>query len=451
MSLATLPDFGWKEADFTMDKLHYEEMMSNLDTLLQNGLIQNKKIYLFGHCNATEELAKVLLAKGLSIKAILDNNEAKQGKEYSGIAIRAPETIQAEASEGTVVCIVARAYAEMADQLRRLGYQGAVYRLADYNTYAEYSLAEETILRKKIRLERGRQLLEEMKRRHPKCFAILCPFPALGDVYLAMAYLPHFLEKRRIYRCGFDNCVIGVIGKACAEVVQIFGDYRIEILPQEEMDQIVQAVLYTKNTDFFIAHQDRPYAVNLHKALYARCIPLEQIYCCGVFGLPIGTKACVPVYLNKYADLGQMKKGEAVVLSPYAKSVTELSDTMWEEIVDSYLKKGYQCFTNVVGTEKPLANTVPISPAISEMQSVVEWAGTFIGIRSGICDVLKMAKCRKVALYPDYNYCDTKWKAIDMYALDGWENIEVTDRMPYGPVKRGSCQIDMRCKICSSN
>lgn len=30
-----------------------------------------------------------------------------------------------------------------------------------------------------------------------------------------------------------------------------------------------------------------------------------------------------------------------------------------------------------------------------------------------------------MALYPDYNYCDTKWKAIDIYALEGWENIEV--------------------------
>ena len=25
--------------------------------------------------------------------------------------------------------------------------------------------------------------------------------------------------------------------------------------------------------------------------------------------------------------------------------------------------------------------------------------------------------------YPDYNYCDTEWKAIDMYSIDGFENI----------------------------
>ncbi len=406
-----------------MDKPHYEEMLSNLDRLLQNGRIQNKKIYLFGHCNATEELAKLLMEKGFSVEAILDNNEAKQGRRFCGIMVQAPETILAEAAEDTAVCIVARAYAEMADQLKRLGYQGAVYNLADYNTYAEYCLSKETIAHKKIRVEQGIHLLHEMERKYPKCFRILCPFAALGDVYYAMSYLPSFLEKRKIYSCGFDGCVIGVIGKACAGVADIFGDYQIEVLSQEEMDYMVQAVLYTKDMGSFIAHQDRPYVINLHKALYTKCIPLEQIYCCGVYGLPKGARASMPIRLQPYADLEQIKEGKAVIFSPYAKSVTELPDALWDEMVEVYLNRGYQCFTNVAGTEKPLIHTMPISPAISEIQSVAERAGTFIGIRSGICDVLKEAKCRKVALYPDYNYCDTKWKAIDMYALEGWENM----------------------------
>ena len=70
---------------------------------------------------------------------------------------------------------------------------------------------------------------------------------------------------------------------------------------------------------------------------------------------------------------------------------------------------------------------MPIGPAISEIQSVAERAGIFIGIRSGLCDVLREAACRKVALYPDYFYCDTQWKAIEMYALEGWENIVVKE------------------------
>ena len=85
----------------------------------------------------------------------------------------------------------------------------------------------------------------------------------------------------------------------------------------------------------------------------------------------------------------------------------------------------------MAGDEKPLSGTQPISPAISEIQSLVERAGTFIGIRSGLCDVLREASCRKTALYPDYNYCDTRWKAIDMYRIEGWENIVVGEEFEW--------------------
>ena len=405
-----------------MDKAHYEEMVSNLDRLLQEGLILNRKIYLFGHCNATEELAKLLMGKGLLIEAILDNNKAKQGKHFLGIMVQPPEWILTEKPGQSVVCIVARAYAEMADQLKRLGYQEPVYRLADYNAYAEYSLSQETVARKKKRVEEGIRLLRETEQKHPGCFRVLCPFAALGDVYLMMSYLPHFLRKR-----GATAAVIGVIGNACAQVSRIFGGYEVEVFSQEGMDCTVQAAIYTEDAGTFIAHQDRPYVVNLHRALYLKCIPLEQIYCCGVFGLPKDTEAYKPACLRQYGGLEQIGRGRAVLLSPYAKSVPELSDCIWEQIVDGFLAKGYQCYTNVAETESPLPGTLPISPAISEIQSVAEHMGTFVGIRSGICDVLREARCRKVALYPDYNYCDTQWKAVDMYAIDGWENIVVED------------------------
>lgn len=405
-----------------MDKLHYEEMVSNLNELMQKDTVQKKNIYLFGHCNATEELADLLLKKELSVVAILDNNPAKHGNNYRGILIKSPENILKEDAKQTMVCIAARAYEAMAQQLNDLGYAGQVHKLVDYNSYAEYSLSEDAIAYKRVRVERGIGIVEQLEKKYPKNFKILCPFSALGDIYIMMSYLPYFLQNR-----GIKNCVITVIGRACAQVVKMFGDYSVEVFSQKEMDEVIQACLYTRDKNAFIAHQDRPYVVNLYKALYEKCIPLEQMYCCGVFSLPEDTIPYKPACLQKYKDLSQIEQGKAVIFSPYAKSVTALPDSLWQEIVDSYLEKGYQCFTNVVGDEVPLERTMPISPSIAEIQSVVERAGTFIGIRSGICDVIKMADCQKIALYPDYNYCDTKWKAIDMYSLSGWENIVVKD------------------------
>ena len=405
-----------------MDRLHYEEMIMNLNILIQEHVIQDKRIFLFGHCNATEELADILLEKKLAIAAILDNNSAKHGSDYRGITIQPPQSILSEAPEKTLVCIVARAYAAMADQLKRMDYKGQIRKLVDYNSYAEYSLSSDVVLRKKQRMERGIILLQQLERKYYGYFRILCPFAALGDIYYMMSYLPYFLQKRKI-----EKYVVAVIGNACADVVRLFGGNEVEVFSQKEMDEAIQAALYIEDANTYIPHQDRPYIVNLHKALYRKFISLDQIYCCGVFGLPASTPAHVPAYIREYGEKERIKQGRAVILSPHAKSVTALPGAVWQQVVRYYLDKGFQCFTNVAGNELALPETEPISPKINEIQSLVEWAGTFIGIRSGICDVIRGANCRKVALYPDYNYCDTRWKAIDMYDMEGWEQIVVKE------------------------
>ena len=93
---------------------------------------------------------------------------------------------------------------------------------------------------------------------------------------------------------------------------------------------------------------------------------------------------------------------------------------------------GYKWYTNVVGDEKPLIGTESISPSLLELRSVVERAGTFVGIRSGLCDVIREAKAKKIALYPDYNYCDTKWKTIEMYWINQFDyNLLATEEIKW--------------------
>lgn len=417
-----------------MDKQHYEEMVSSLTELEDEGGIQEKRIYLFGHCNATEELVDLLLQKGYRPVAILDNNQDKHGKDYKGIIIIKPDEILKDTGEKTIVCIVARAYVAMADQLKRLGYRGQIRKLVDYNSYADYSLSEETIARMMVRAERGKRILASVIERYPDYYKILCPFQALGDIYMMMSYLPYFLKKR-----DKKKCLICVVGNACGKVAKLYFnngngsvntgagafEYAVEIFSQKDMDELIQAAIYTQDEESYIAHQDRPYVNNLFKALYIKKVPLEQIYCCGVFGLPKETEPIVPTDFTEYEDIVSIPKGNAVVLSPYAKSVTALPAGVWQDIVSYYKSLGKVCYTNVVGDEQPLEGTIAISPGINEMKSVVERAGCFVGIRSGMCDVLKTADASMTALFPDYNYCDTRWKSIDMYYIDGWRNIVV--------------------------
>lgn len=405
-----------------MNREYYEEMIISLEQLETEGNLESKRIYLFGHCDATENLVNLLLKKGYKPAAILDNNVNKHGKFYNGIRIEPPAKILEDRQEQTFVCIVARAYAAMDAQLKRMGYKGQIRKLVDYDSYAEYSLSNETISKMRTREAEGEIILNNLKKKYPHTFIILCPFCALGDIYIMMSYLPIFLKKR-----GINKCVVGVIGNACEQVVKLFGEYEVEKFCQKDMDKTIQAALFTNDFDVFIPHQDRPYVVDLYKALYIRKIPLDEMYCCGVFGMPKETMPVKPTGFKEYCDIMDIPEGKSVILSPYAKSVTALPDRIWNEIVSCYKVEGYTCFTNVIGNEKPLDGTTAISTKIAEIKSVVERAGTFVGIRSGLCDVLRTAKAKMIALYPDYNYCDTKWKSIDIYSIDDWDNRVVKE------------------------
>lgn len=409
-----------------MDKQHYEEMLANLEHFMKQSNLKHTQVYLFGHCNATEVLAEELLKHEVSIQAILDNNASKHGTYYRTIPIVSPSKIMEKDTSDVVVFIVARAYASMVKQLKQLGFMGEVKKLVDYNSYAEYSLSPKTIHDKYERMLRGAECLKQFRQQYKNHFFIFCPFAALGDVYYTMSYLPYFLEERNV-----KQAVVFTIGNACADVVRMFGGVGSKILTQKQMDETIQAVLYLKDTKSYIPHQDRPYVIYLYKALYVKKIPFEIIYKCGVFGLSVDTQPYRPSHLKIYKKLDSIPYKHSVILSPYAKSVTTISMQCWSEIVSYYAEKGYSLYTNVTKEEEELQGTQRLEVPLNEMQSVVEHAGIFIGLRSGLCDVIRYADCEKIALYPDVFYSDTRWKMEEIYHLDGWENIVVGEHFKW--------------------
>ena len=414
-----------------MERERFEELKANLDRLMEDGSLAGRDVCMFAHCHATMELADELLKRGIRPKVILDNNPDKYGIDYKGIPVCGPKTILKE--DNAIVLIVSRFYEQMRAKLKEIGFAGRIEKVVDYNSFTEYSLSPDTLIRKSERVKRGIKRLEEIKEKYLGRFIVFCPFAAMGDVYFCMSYLKSYLDLH-----GYGGCVVCVVGEAQRQVAELFGYAAVMILSQQDMDEALQAVIKTDDKDCFIAHQDRPYVVKLHKALYRKCIPLETIYKCGIFGLPQDTKPVEPSEWVRY-DFGEVHLAgneKCAILSPYAKSVASLPQEMWADMVSDLTERGYTLYTNVAGEERPLPGTEVISPQIGELRSAVEQAGLFIGIRSGICDVIRTAKCRKIALYPDYFYCDTKWKSIDMYSINGFENIVVGDDDTWEKVKK---------------
>ncbi|MDD6380993.1 MAG: hypothetical protein PUG04_04810 [Lachnospiraceae bacterium] len=368
-------------------------------------------------------MADLIMQRGYHIYGIFDNNPMKWGSEYRGIPILKPNEISRH--ENAIVLIDIRFYEAMRSQLRTLGFDGPVIRMIDYNSFSEYSLSDETVARKRMRLGHGIDIIKSLDEKYGRLFYVFCPFPALGDVYFTMSYLEYFLKKRDISK---DNVCVLMSFYAGIDVVRLFDkEIYTEVLNQDDLEAAIQAAIYSDEYRFFIAHQDRPYVVKLQKILDTKCIPLDLIYRCGVFGLPKDTIPKIPVNWDNYPYLSSIEADNTVIISPYAKSVPTMDEKFWAGIVEELQNMGKKLYTNVAGDEKPLSGTEPIRVRLCEKKSLLEKAGTFIGVRSGLCDIIRSVNCKKIALYPDYYYMGTRWKAIDMYSIDSFTNIEVTE------------------------
>ena len=90
---------------------------------------------------------------------------------------------------------------------------------------------------------------------------------------------------------------------------------------------------------------------------------------------------------------------------------------------ERHVSERYVVATVVHGDEVPVPGTLALEIPIPELLDAVEHAGTFVGLRSGLCDVVHTARARKVHVFPDAHYSTTPYKVADFFALPGWESV----------------------------
>lgn len=399
-----------------MRQLHLDEMTRNIDSFLASGQLARRAFFVFGHCHASEKMIDLLLAKDAAPSAILDNNPSKQGQTYRGIPIISPLGIDSNDSTA-IVLIASRAYAAMAAQLGRMHYHGEIRKIVDYNTFAEYSLSDETFSQKKSRVARGIHTLERIKDQHPERYLIICPNDALGDVYLALSHLPEYCRRHEI-----AETVIVVTGNGCRQTAELFEPPHLITLGMNEMDELVQAVLFTRENNALIAHHDRPYTDNIIRYLEARFLSFRDFYTMAIYGLERDAPSIRPTGQEDFPAPYGMVKGKSAIFSPYAKSVVELPASFWEDMARKLHTEGLCVYTNTVGDEEPVKGTSSLSIPLKHMVSAVEFAGCFVGIRSGLCDIIAEAESRKRVIFPECIYSTTGVKVHEFFFMPGWEN-----------------------------
>lgn len=167
-----------------------------------------------------------------------------------------------------------------------------------------------------------------------------------------------------------------------------------------------------------------------------------------VLGLHIKVRPKDPIFVPELQNvkkiIAQMAYRRSAVIAPLASSMGEIDHKLWGDIVEWFFNHGFKVYTNIVKeTDYVLPNTTPLSIPISCLKEVLEYGGCFVGLRSGLCEVISSINCKKVILYPEwwwgttvaYNYFNMKKMNLCLDALeinlrdtDNSEIVELLDK-----------------------
>lgn len=376
-------------------------------TIIKNyeNIANSDRIVIFGCTMFARDIRDNLKSVGLDISAIIDNNPNKVGKLCLGVNVFSPQDYLKTYPE-TKVIICSKYYAEMVMQLKKLGCCDdgfiIIYVSECLNKFQD---TEEDLNDAIKNVETGFDIYNKIadKYRNINNFFV-CPYSGTGDIYMACTYLPAYTAKNSI-----DDYVLIVIGKKCFNTAVIFDIDNIEILSEDEMNNLIKAWEFLGNDTMHIkpllfwGWRTKRY---LYNDKYTR-ITFNEMFKYDVFELNDTEKRYIPKTYNTkeyvenlFLEKG-LKKDKTVILAPYAGSfVSEISADDWMKIADELTKLGYSVCTNCNGTsELPVNGTVPVFFPYCYAVPIAEYAGGIIALRSGLCDIISSAKCKKIVIY----------------------------------------------------
>lgn len=386
-----------------MNLLYLDEIERNINRIKAEGGFDGCQTVLFGANKPTEKMIISLRTRNIEPVCVIDNNPKVTGKFMCGVRITTPQEGIAGIERDALVLIASKYYDEMKKQLVMLGCrEDRIYQMVAYQVYsveqADFDKAAKEIY---SGYRCHQSLLAEFGENTQ---IIMCPYNGIGDMYFIGAYLDDYCSKK-----GFKQTAVTVVSNTCMRVAKMFGITNVKKLEQQDSDALMKYASYMGQTDVNITvfthtsiHWD--VLINFEKA---DRLSWGEMFLSVLMGVGTGIKN-IPVHKTARDKAEEFMRenglvcGRTAIISPYANTIIGLEDGIWEEIITCLKNKGYAVYTNSTGAKEPaLRGTLPITFPIETAREVVELAGVFVGIRSGLCDVIENAQAKIFVLYPD--------------------------------------------------
>ena len=248
---------------------------------------------------------------------------------------------------------------------------------------------------------------------------VICPFN-IGD-FLINGGLCHALLKRK----RKQSCVLIEKERFANSGLNFVGVKEVQYIPQTLMDLIRQYIYATRDyeTDNYIyGHfQMRQQVENWNGGLiWNENLSFVDRYKENAFGLPMDTELIPPIIVaptdyqkQRLHETYVLDKERTIILAPYANSLACLDESFWAGLVSELKRKNkdYVIYTNVASSsEKVVPDTAPIVTTFPELVYLAEKVNCFIGLRSGIFDLLGFTNAKLLCVYREIDlwYYDLK-------------------------------------------
>ena len=396
---------------------------SVLKYLASKKRFESRKTYIFGLNTYARGIINGLGSLGVFVEAILDNDQNKQGNVVLGVRTESPIFALRIFEDGRIFLIASKYYEPMKKQLEGMGYmEGShIIKLLDSDMICSPDFISKELFSAQLDSARmGLELYKMLQEGHHKVVPVfLAPVSSIGDIFLLGLYFNQYIRKENI-----DEYVFLIPGGAATHIAETYGIQHVKQISMQQANSMINYELLVGEEQARIIILHSGY---IHQRIVCNIIMYENMtwienYRKFLFDLDEKTqpqKREIPRDNEKLKEIikeWNIVKDSTVIISPYAQTLMELPILFWEGLVMALKSKGYTVLTNVSGLEKPLEGTAPVSFSLDEAEQIVEYAGTFIGLRSGLCDVISMAKCRKIILYTKEVFeCI---KVIDFYSLN---------------------------------
>lgn len=393
-------------------------VQETLRELYEQGLVlEQNDIYIWGKGKCGQLIGNSIRPRQL--KGFIDIR-ALEKEEINLVPVYPPEKVIETYDSNKRFFISIWQFKTVCEQLFAYGYElGKEVFLFNYNADMENDwMRLEGCERRFIeQLELGEKTYATMRQQYPEDFLFVTPYLGVGDIYLLNLYIPDYLKKYQLTRAR-----ILLSNPAQRKICALFG-IESSLVSKEEIKSLIyfqQAVgaenLGLKVLDVNIYQRKGDLVHTLHGLDYNTLLQ-KMLFLSGE--RKVAGKFLQEDISQLVAD-NHLDLNNTIILSPYANTMALMEPEIWEQLANRLLEKGYDVYTNVGNESEPvIAGTKPLFIPFSMMLAVVDQIKCFIGLRSGLCDVISPTK-NKMVLF----YTQLPWGTPEMLlALYGLENM----------------------------